>query len=121
MPRGLVPDWRERLVACFRTGIEDGSQGWFVAEQSGLLVGSAAALLRASSLAAILHRRPAVLAGVYVLPAFRRQGLARELVLRAIAWSRERGCTHLSLHATAAAEPLYRELGFEDERAMVLN
>ena len=119
-PDGFVDDWRERLAACFLAGIEDGTQGWFVAFVDGVPVGSAAALLRISAFGEVAHRRPAVMAGVYVEPAFRRHGIARELAMRAIAWARERGCTHLSLHATAAAEPLYRALGFEDEREMVL-
>lgn len=119
-PQGFTSHWFEQLSVCLRAGIEDGSQGWFVAAADGVSIGSAAAFLRISAFAEVAYRRPAVLAGVYVAPAFRRQGIARELTVQAIAWARERGCTHLSLRASAAAERLYRALGFEDESEMVL-
>jgi aminoglycoside 6'-N-acetyltransferase I len=120
-PAGFLPDWRARLAEHFSAGIADGSQGWFVADRNGERTGCAAAFLRASVIGEVQRRRSAVLAGVYVVPAFRRTGRARRLVTRAIEWSRERGCTQISLQTSASAEPLYRSLGFEDDRGLVLN
>lgn len=119
-PGGLVAGWRERLTQHFAAGMADGSQGWFVAVRDGEPIGSAGVFLRRSLVSEIQRRRIAVLAGVYVLPAGRRGGVARRLVARAIAWARERGCTHVTLRASAAAEALYRELGFEDDSGLIL-
>jgi GNAT superfamily N-acetyltransferase len=119
-PGGLVDGWRERLAEHFAAGIADGSQGWFVALRGGERIGSAGTFLRRSLVSDIQRRRIAVLAGVYVLPAHRRGGIGRRLVVCAIDWARERGCTHVTLRASAAAEPLYRELGFEDDAGLIL-
>lgn len=120
-PDGFAAGWRERLAACFAAGIRDRTQGWFLAIAGDAPAGCAAAFLRPSEIGEVMHRRGAVLAGVYVAPQFRRRGIARALVTRAIAWSRERGCTYVSLRSSASAETLYRTLGFEDERSLILN
>ncbi len=119
-PGGLVRDWRERLTEHFSAGISDGSQGWQVATLGSEPIGTAAAFLRSSVVSDVQRRRSAVLAGVYVLPAHRRGGVARQLVTSTIAWCRERGCTEIRLQASKAAEPLYRALGFEDVRGLLL-
>ncbi|MGA8533007.1 MAG: GNAT family N-acetyltransferase [Candidatus Tumulicola sp.] len=119
-PEGFVPDWRERLTQHFSGGIADESQGWFVAESGGRRIGTAAAFLRNSVPGDVMGRRSAVLAGVYVLPPHRGVGVGRKLVTSAIEWARQRGCTEIRLQASAAAEPLYRSLGFEDDRGFIL-
>ncbi len=45
-------------------------------------------------------------------PAFRRQGLARQVMQSILAWFAEQQITVVELHATADGEPLYRSLGF---------
>lgn len=54
----------------------------------------------------------AELAGVYVAPAYRRRGIARELCREAIAASRARGARRIVVHPSAAGSGLYAELGF---------
>jgi GNAT superfamily N-acetyltransferase len=54
----------------------------------------------------------AELAGVYVEPAFRRSGFARELCREAIDDARARGARRISVHPSENGRPLYRELGF---------
>jgi GNAT superfamily N-acetyltransferase len=49
---------------------------------------------------------------VATLPAARGRGLATELMTRALADARERGCTSTSLQATKAGEPIYARLGY---------
>ena len=53
------------------------------------------------------------LMNVYTVPAFRRQGLARQLVTALMDEAKERGVTEISLDATAAGRPLYEALGFQ--------
>jgi ribosomal protein S18 acetylase RimI-like enzyme len=52
--------------------------------------------------------------------AFRRRGLARQVLLGLLQWFDERGVTVIELHATPEGEPLYRALGFGDEGAVAL-
>jgi GNAT superfamily N-acetyltransferase len=118
-PGGFVPGWRERLVRFFAAGMEAGSQGWFVARgPGGAPFASAGVLIAETSM--IQVQRMATIAGVYVDPAHRRNGTARRLTEAAIAWARERGCTLVRLSASEPAETLYRDLGFERGRELVL-
>ncbi len=52
---------------------------------------------------------------VLVLPEFRRQGIARQLMEHALHYAEHRGVQRVALDATPAGQPLYRQLGFEDE------
>lgn len=61
------------------------------------------------------------LMNVYTDPARRREGIARRMVTMLIDEAWERGVTEISLDATEAGRPLYRELGFRDSHeCMVL-
>ncbi|HKE36356.1 MAG TPA: GNAT family N-acetyltransferase, partial [Candidatus Baltobacteraceae bacterium] len=118
-PGGFVPDWRERLTGFFAAGMEGGYHGWFVArDPGGTPFASAGALIAETSM--IQLARIATIAGVYVQPAYRRRGVARELTEAAIAWARGRSCTLVRLSASEPAETLYRDLGFTPGREMVL-
>lgn len=54
----------------------------------------------------------AYLLNVYVQPAWRRQGIAGQLVDTALAAARERGVAKVWLHASAAGRALYLRRGF---------
>lgn len=49
----------------------------------------------------------------YIEPAFRKQGVARQLTAAAQAWCRARGLTSLTVCCAPCDEALYRSLGFE--------
>jgi ribosomal protein S18 acetylase RimI-like enzyme len=53
---------------------------------------------------------------VWTEPAHRRRGVARAVMERLIALLAAAGVADVDLHATAAAEAMYRSLGFEDPR-----
>jgi GNAT superfamily N-acetyltransferase len=57
---------------------------------------------------------------VYVVPQFRRRGIARELMRTLIDWCRAQGFQSVSLHASADGRPLYEQLGFEATNEMRL-
>ena len=118
-PAGFVPGWRERLASFFASGLAAGAHGWFVAcSPDGTPVGCAAAMIAETTLVQV--EPTATIAGVYVAPAFRRRGMARDLTQAAIAWARRRGCRQVRLVASPQAEPLYRSLGFTDGRELIL-
>jgi GNAT superfamily N-acetyltransferase len=117
---GVVRDWEERLSEHFRRQMEAGNLQWFVAEDGDEIVGTAAAIL-AHEGSYIFNDRSATLAGIYVVPAYRKRGIARELTLRALDWCRQQGCVSVRLRASAAGRPLYESLGFVTGDEMVLD
>lgn len=112
---GFVPDWRERLETHFREQMAAGTLAWFVAEDEGHVVGTAAAFLSSGRSNALLDVH-ATLAGIYVVPEHRRRGIAREVTLRAIAWCKEQRCVAIRLQASEVGRPLYESLGFRTFR-----
>jgi GNAT superfamily N-acetyltransferase len=115
---GFVPDWRDRLQYDFAAQMAAGTMEWFLAEVDGHIVGTAAAFLNRST-GGILLDLQATLAGIYVAPGHRRQGIARELTVRAIEWCKKRGCVRVRLQASEAGRPLYESLGFKTFREMM--
>jgi len=69
---------------------------------------------RAASLMAFDHDGDCGIYMVGTVPAARRLGLATALTAHAVADARERGCTTVSLQATAMAEGIYARVGFRD-------
>lgn len=64
----------------------------------------------------------AFLEGLYVVPAFRCQGVARGLVEGAVKWALALGCSELAsdcLLENSAAHAVHRSLGFEETERVV--
>lgn len=59
------------------------------------------------------------LLNVFVNPAYRHRGLARQLVEASIEDARRRGIRVISLHASDAGRPLYDQLGFQPTNEML--
>lgn len=62
------------------------------------------------------------LEGLYVDPAFRKQGIAAMLVNMAEQWTREQGCTELASDAlleNTSSHAMHRVLGFEETERVV--
>lgn len=108
---GLLDDWEERLSRHFQRQIEGRHARWFVAEDAGRIVATCLATL-SEGRSNILKDLSAMLAGIYVEPAYRGRGIARELTGQAIAWCKARGCVRVRLNASRMGRPLYESLGF---------
>jgi len=63
-------------------------------------------------------RRFGYIWSVFVEPAYRRQGIARQLMEQALAHLRAIGCTTAVLHSSDAGEALYQQLGFRVVKEM---
>ena len=63
-----------------------------------------------------LSGKRAHLMNVFVKPEYRRQGIASRLVQMLIENAKERGVTLISLDATENGRPLYKSLGFKDNK-----
>jgi aminoglycoside 6'-N-acetyltransferase I len=64
----------------------------------------------------------AFIEGMYVAPAFRRQGVARSLMRVVADWARTRGCTELASDAlleNTASHAMHAALGFEETERVV--
>jgi GNAT superfamily N-acetyltransferase len=57
---------------------------------------------------------------VYTETAYRRKGLARELMKTAMEWCAREGVEMVILHASDHGRPLYERLGFEATNEMTL-
>jgi GNAT superfamily N-acetyltransferase len=103
------------------TALTDGSyRGWLV-EVGGRVVagGGVATVGYQPSPLETLPRRAFVL-NMYTEPAFRRQGLARQVLETIVTWCRQQGFAAVSLHASDAGRALYSALGFEPTNEMRL-
>jgi GNAT superfamily N-acetyltransferase len=69
-------------------------------------------------------RRPTEITGylewVVTHPGQRRRGHARSATAALLAWLTEQGASLVDVHSSAAAEPLYRQLGFTDDGPVAL-
>ncbi len=108
--------WLERSLT-------DGSyRGWLAESAEGKVVAGGGVLI--SSWPAgprDPYTRRAVILNVYADPEFRRQGLARRLMLLIVQWLKDEGFRSVALHASAAGRPLYETLGFSPTNEMRLN
>src|SRR5262249_4301465 len=106
----------------FRAAVADGSYiGFLVEDGAGDVIGGAGIVI--SSWPGILgQRRPrrAMILNMYVEQQHRRQGIARALMERMIAWCKENEFSYVGLHASDEGRPLYEKLGFEPTTEMRL-
>ena len=107
--------WLERALA-------DGSYRAWMAETSGGKVVAGGGILISSWPARPEDSgtRRALILNVYTEPEFRRQGLARQLMLKMIEWMKKEGFRSVALHASEAGRPMYEALGFEATNEMRL-
>ena len=106
----------------FEQGLRDRTYAGFLAtDEQGRVVAGGGVILVAYQPHPLgpQPRRPFVV-NMYTEPERRGQGLARRLMARMIAWSREEGYVALFLHASDAGRPLYEELGFKPTNEMRL-
>lgn len=117
----------DRMVEATRPWLEQALtsgayRGWLAEDGAGRAVAGGGVLI--SSWPAgprDIRTQRAVILNVYVEPEFRRQGLARRLMLLIIMWLKEQGFSSVALHAGADGRPLYEQLGFQQNNEMRLN
>lgn len=113
-----VPVW----TAYFRRAIADQIYVAFVATEGNDVIGSGAILVHASlPRPASDSDRAGRVQSVYVVPAARRRGIARDIMEGLLAYARERRLISLSLHPSDEARGLYESLGFATANEMRLD
>ncbi len=95
---------------------------WLARDEAGRAVGLVEAALRHDYVLGTERSPVAFLEGLYVLPAARRQGVARRLVDEAARWGAERGCRELASDALLAntdSHRMHAALGFAETERVV--
>jgi len=111
----LADDWRELTQNLYAQGYGDDSCAHFGWQENNHIVATAGALIRADfPFFTFKARRYGWIMDVYVLPEYRRRGLARQLTQHSLNWLREKGITVARLSASEEAKKagLYERLGF---------
>jgi ribosomal protein S18 acetylase RimI-like enzyme len=111
----------EKFVPWVRERLSDGRYIGWLTEENGRVVAGAGTLLMDFP-PHWMDPEPvrAYLLNVYVDPAFRGRGLARELLEMAVNDARQRGIKVMSLHASKFGKLLYERNGFKSTNEMIL-
>lgn len=115
------PGWRHRFAAYFLSKRESGTGDLFIAWAHDEPIGMLAVSLIDDY---HLHTRGRVsgrINAVYVKPAYRRKGVAHELMSTAISWFNSKECHVVRLNSSEMAVPLYSSFGFKSRREMELS
>jgi GNAT superfamily N-acetyltransferase len=109
----LRPDWAARETSYFAKRTADGGAQWYLAKAGEKFVGSACAYVDDSWASTLLvHPQNGWIIGVYVMPEYRRRGVARALTDAALSWLRGTECVEAKLHASPYGRGIYEALGF---------
>ena len=126
---GLVPDelfesYRNKALDRLSQALaSDDYVGWLVSETNApeKIVAGAGVVIRVvppfphrsgTGEITIAEGRQGVIVNVFTEPEWRRRGLAKLLMKKIIAWSRDQSLDDLVLHASDDGRTLYQQLGF---------
>jgi RimJ/RimL family protein N-acetyltransferase len=100
--------------------LRDGTyRAWIAESESGERVGSGAVTVAAAPPHPHdPHTWRATIWSLYIAPAWRRRGIARQLMTEILSWCRAKGLRTISLHATPAGAALYEQFGFQKTSEM---
>jgi GNAT superfamily N-acetyltransferase len=119
---GQLDRMMEVLTPWLARALADGSyRHWLALDASGRVAGGGGVLLApwpANPKDPCTER--AVILNVYTEAEFRKQGVARRVMLAILDWVRAEGLRTVHLHASAEGRPLYEKLGFEPTNEMRL-
>jgi GNAT superfamily N-acetyltransferase len=121
-----TPDELDKMVEATRSWLQrslaDGSyRGWLAQTPDGTVVAGGGIWISSwPARPEDLNTRRALIGNLFTEPEFRRQGLARQLMLLMIQWLREQDFGSVVLHASDEGRPLYESLGFRPTNEMRL-
>ncbi len=113
------PNWRTMFMTVVEKRMAQGLQRYYVAQAGVEIAGVAGAQVGEAFFGAVRG----YIEGVYVVPAFRRRGVASRLMRECVDWLRSMHCDSVRLQSTVQGRPLYESLGFSptDELELKLN
>lgn len=123
-PDSFVLDWREQVLQFIDSARQSLNYQAFVALVDDQIIGSVGCQ-RFGGLYPIVfnpsYRCDGYIWGVYVEPAYRHQGIGKQLTEQANLYLRSVGCTHAVLNASPFGKALYEQLGFTASNLMRLS
>ncbi len=112
-----IPIW----ATFFREHLEAGTYVAFIAEEDGNAIGSGGLLIHlAMPRPHVVSDRAGRVQSVYVEPAARSRGVARNIMEHILGYSRDVALVSLTLHPSDQARSLYATLGFRAADEMLL-
>jgi GNAT superfamily N-acetyltransferase len=111
-PDVAYPGWRDRFVEFFRSRMAAGNAALFFAEREGRTIGMAAVYKLVNHRSEIMLQSSAYITSVYVEPAWRKRGLAAQLVRMTIAWAKANDCAVARLRTSEQGRSVYTGVGF---------
>jgi len=121
VPRGLHSNWADRFVEYVERRSRHGEVRFFIAQADASIVGTSMGLLLDGWPAPLFERvTTGYIFSVYVIPGYRRRGIARALTRATVAWLRSAGCSVIRLRASDDGRRLYEALGFVPSLEMEL-
>jgi GNAT superfamily N-acetyltransferase len=117
-----IEAYTRAFLAAEEPEIATGRHRYWIAEADGKAVACAllAWIVLPPNFAKCARKRGCV-SSVYTVPEFRRQGIARRVMMDLLAWAEAEGLSRLILWASDMGRPLYVDLGFIPSRGMELN
>jgi GNAT superfamily N-acetyltransferase len=111
----VATPWLARALA------EGSYRHWIAVDASGRVAGGGGVLLNSWPPSPKFPRAErAVILNVYTEAEFRRQGIARQIMVTILTWVKEQGFGAVNLHASDEGRALYEKLGFENTNEMRL-
>ncbi|HJT16092.1 MAG TPA: GNAT family N-acetyltransferase, partial [Thermoanaerobaculia bacterium] len=106
--------------AYIASALRDGTyRAWIAETETGERVGSGAVTVTAAPPHPLdSNTSRATVWSLYTDPAWRRRGIARQLMTEILSWCRAKGLRTISLHATPAGAALYEQFGFRKTSEM---
>jgi ribosomal protein S18 acetylase RimI-like enzyme len=112
------PGWRDRYAEYFARKQAEYKGQLFVALNGEQVIAMAAVTLPEDYHAFVRGRISGRVNSVYVVPAFRRRGIARALMQAGMSWLKAQGCAVVRLNSSEEGLSLYRSLGFQPRREL---
>ncbi len=110
----LTADYLQRAMA------DRTFRAWLACELNRPIAGGAVLVTPWPAHPNDLECRRATILNVYTDPAYRRRGIARQLMETMITWCKGEGFARVTLHASDDGRRLYESLGFEPSNEMRL-
>ncbi len=112
----LRPGALAKMEAWRRKGVYSSRSKLLVAEDGNKIVGyMAASIKKRPSIYEV--REVGAISDAYVLPAYRRQGIAKKFVEQVFEWLKKKGMTHVHLYAVTKNEvavEVWKKFGFKE-------
>lgn len=111
-------DWQDKTIQFIERARQELSYKGFIAETKGEIIGSASCQILELYPMVSKSYQKGYIWGVYVDLAYRRQGVATQLMYQAMSYLKEIGCTKVVLHASDTGKRLYTSLGYQENNEM---